>query len=294
MAKSENVVSCLRNERVIARFVPRENAMAGNNPKHVLYGGMADTATKTYVVPQLKSGQLVNVLTDSEKAFLEQYLGLEDNALSVYNLKNNYWKSFKVTLKKEDNFLDLSKALDYIKYKVLLANKTLIAPNIQTLQDYPKATYEFVLIKEQDTLEVSTTRLDAKKECYKLLGQIEKNKDMLRVIISTITRQPQSPKTKLDALNLRAEELIDRNAKEFLRVAKDEYLPTKVLIHNAIEAGVINNRGGQLYMRDNGAPLCDNGEPTMSVAAAYLNKPKNSELKLLIEAKVNEYKNNEL
>lgn len=293
MTKTDTqLVSCLTNERVEVRFLPKENSMAGNNPKHVLYGGMAETSTRTFVVPQLKSGALTDVLTKNEKAFLENYLGLEDNALSVYKVENNFWKSFRVQLRKDSNVLDLSNGLDYIKYKVLLANKNSIAPSIQALQDAPKATYEYVLIREADAQKAVRSKLDDKKEAYKELGKIEGNKDTLRVVVETLTRTPVSSTMSADALAVKIDEFIDRDARTFLKVVQDEYLPTKVLIRNAIEAGVISNRGGQLFLREDGKPLCENGEPTMSVAAAYLNMPKNSELKLMVEAKVKQYKEN--
>ena len=292
MAKEEKMISCLTNERVLIKFVPKENAMAGNNPKHVLYGGMAESSTRTYVVPMLRSGQLKDVLTKNEKAFLEAYLGLEDNALSVYNIENNFWKKFKVTVRKEGESLNLSDGMDYIKYKVLLANSDLIAPSMQVLEDYPKSTYEFVLVRENEKIDASKARVDAKKQAYKVLGKLENDADSLRVIVETIKRQPVSSSTTLDVLNVMAEELVDADPKHFLKVAEDEYLPTKVLIRNGIEAGVILNRGGQLYMRDNNEPLCENGEPTLNVAAGYLNMPKHQNTKLLIEDKVKEYKEN--
>ena len=67
-----------------------------------------------------------------------------------------------------------------------------------------------------------------------------------------------------------------------------------MLIRDAIDAGVIANRGGQLYLRDSGGdvPLCEQGEPTLSVAATYLNMPKYNETKMLVEAKVQQYKEN--
>lgn len=292
MAREEKLISCLSNERVRIKFVPRENAMAGNDPKHVLYGGMAESSTRTYVVPQLRSGQLKDVLTKNEKAFLESYLGLEDNALSVYNIENNFWKKFKVTVRKDGDVLNLSDAMDYIKYKVLLANSDQIASSIKELEDHPKSTYEFVLVRENENLNASKGKMDAKKEAYKVWGKIDGDNDILRVIIETIKRQPVSSETSLDELNIIVEQLIDNDAKYFLKVVEDEYLSTKVLIRNGIEAGVIVNRGGQLYMRDNNEPLCENGEPTLNVAAGYLNMPKHQNTKLLIEDKVKEYKKN--
>ncbi len=291
---AKQLINCLSNERVMVRFLPKENAMAGNNPKHVLYGGMAETSTRTFVVPQLRSGQLTDVLTSDEKDFLENYLGMEDNALSVYRTEDNFWKKFKVTLQKNDNVLNLADAMDYIRYKVLLANKNLIAPNMQAVQDYPKATYEFVLIKDNENVNANKSRMDAKKEAYMLYGKIENDRDTMRVIVETLTRRPVSNNDSADSLAVKLDELIDRDVKAFLKVANDPLLPTKVLIRNGIEAGVIANRGGLLYLRDTGGdiPLCENGDPTMGAASTFLNMPKHNETKMLIEAKVNQYKEN--
>ena len=47
MAKVEDIkktfVNCLREERIIVRHIPRQSNMV-QNPKHVLYGGMAENA----------------------------------------------------------------------------------------------------------------------------------------------------------------------------------------------------------------------------------------------------------
>ena len=70
------LINCLRNERIIVRHIPKLSGMI-TNPKHILYGGMADDAVKTFVVPKLTTGTYVNVLTNNEMAFLEQYLGMD-------------------------------------------------------------------------------------------------------------------------------------------------------------------------------------------------------------------------
>ena len=78
---NDELVSCLRNEKIIVRYIPKMGGLWANttNPRHVLSGGMADTSFKTYVVPRLaSSGVYVNVLTNKEKEFLESYMGLED------------------------------------------------------------------------------------------------------------------------------------------------------------------------------------------------------------------------
>ena len=264
--------------------------MVGNNPKHVIYGGMAEGSIRKYVVPQLRNGQLVDVLTKEEKDYLEYYLGLQDNDLSVFKTHDNYWKKQMVVLPKEDSYLDLSNPNDYIKYKILLHNSNAIAPNLEALQTNPKATYEYVMVREDEENKVNRRRIDATKAAYKEYGKIENDADVMRVVIETITARPVSPTMNLDAMANKIDELIQNDAKLFLKVVQDPMLNTKVLIRNAIEAGVISNRGGQLYLREGSVPLCSKGEPTLSVAAAFLNEPKNQELRFTIEAKVNQYK----
>ena len=288
----EQLVSCLKNERVVIKHIPRENSMVGNNPKHVLYGGMAEGSTRTYVVPMLRNGQLVDVLTKEEKDFLEYYMGLEDNALSVHKAVDNFWKKQRVVLTKEDNYLDLSNPNDYIKYKILKHNSEFIAPNLEALQNNPKATYEYVMVREEEESRVNRKRVNATQAAWKEFGKIENEPDVLRVVIETLTSRPIAASMTLDSMVSKVDELITNDAKMFLKVVQDPQLQTKVLIRNAIEAGVIVNRGGQLYLREGNQPLCDKGEPTLSVAAAFLSTLKNQELRFTIEAKVAQYKEN--
>ena len=109
--EDNQTVSCLRNEKVCVRYVPRQSHMV-TDPKHILYGGMAEDAVKTFVVPKLTTGTYVNVLTNSEMAFLENYLGMEKGTLSVYKKQDNFWSDAnpqginKVKLRKQDNYLD--------------------------------------------------------------------------------------------------------------------------------------------------------------------------------------------
>lgn len=129
-SKEVEFVSPLRNEIVTVKFVPRQGKIT--DPKHVLYGGMAENAVRTYTVPRMANGVYKNPLTDSEKTFLEEYMGLQPNALSVYK---DYWDNYFVRVPKSGLRLDLSNANDYISYKVLLLNHNRIAPSLQALKD---------------------------------------------------------------------------------------------------------------------------------------------------------------
>ena len=292
-SEEEPTVSCLRNERVIVRYVPKSNSLI-TNPKHVLYGGMAEGSKKTYVVPRLSSGTFVNVLTKAEKAFLEEYMGLEYNALSVFNKNNNFWDDSNeegissVTLMKEDNYLNLSDPEDYIRYKILLANKDYIAPSLQELQDRPKASYQFVIISTGDETKMAKKNMSTTMQCYKEFGKIEDNADILRLIVETIEGKPTSPNTKLDFLQTRVNTLIQADSKLFLKVITDPMLATKVLIRKSIDNGSIIRRGNYHYLKNGNIPLCEtNEEPTLNIAAKFLNLPKNQEIKFSLEAKLN-------
>ena len=273
-------VNCLRNERVIIRHIPKESGMV-TNPKHILFGGMAENAVRTFVVPRLSSGVFVNILTDSEKAFLEEVMGLEYNALSIYKKVDNFWDDSnesgisRVRLTKQDNYLNLADPEDYIRYKILLANKDYIAPSLQALQDSPKATYQFVIISEGDETKSAKDNMSATMKCYKEFGKIENDINTLRVIVETIDGRPTAPTVKLEFLQGRINALIQADSKIFLRVITDPMLSTKVLIKRAIEAGLISNRGNYLYLKSDNTPLCEaNEEPTLNIAAKYLNSPK--------------------
>lgn len=282
--------NCLKNERILVRFVPKEDSNI-TNPKHILYGGMAEGAIKYYTVPIMSStGTFKNVLTDDEKAFLESYMGLEFNALSIYNKVNNFWANFTVRLTKRDNYLDLSDPNDYIKYKVLKANTDYIADSLQTLNDHPKATYQFVMIKEGESEKREEEKMSITMKCYKEYGKIEDDNDILRCIIELIDNKPIAKNTKSEFLKSRINSLIQADPKLFYKIITDEYLNNKVLIKTATEEGVIKRRNNLYYFED--TPLCPDGtESTLSVAAEYIGLAKNQDLKLRIEALLQKAKN---
>lgn len=288
-------VSCLKNERIIIRFVPSPTAMV-QRKGHILSGGMAETATRSFVVPRLsKTGMFKNVLTDSEKTFLEKTMGLEINALSIYKKENNFWDDSnpngigRVILHKQDNYLDLSIPEQYIQYKILLANKDYIASSIEELENRPKATYQFVIISEGAETQKNLSKMDITMECYTEYGAVKKDKDTLKTIIEILEKRPISPNVKLDYLQSKINEYIQADPRKFYTVITDKLLPSKVLIKRAVEAGLIGTKNNTYYLRKDGSPLCEmNEESTLNNAAKYISSIKHQELKYMIEAQLKE------
>ena len=285
------LINCLRNEQVIVRYLPKQSRMV-SNPKHVLFGGMAENATRTFVVPMLSSGRYVNVLTDDEKDFLEDIMGLPKNAMSIYKKVDNFWDDTneagisKVTLRKQDNYLNLANVEDYIRYKILIANKDYIAPSLEALETHPKATYQFVILTEESETKSARKGMTILMQCYTAYGKIEDDVDALRIIIETLTGITVHKNTKKEFLQTKINELIQSNSKMFLKIATDPLLQTKVLIRKCIESGLVAHRGNQYYIREGNVPMCEDGEPTLNVAAQWINLPKNQEIKLSLEAKL--------
>ena len=290
--ESKPLVNCLKNQKVIVRYILRQK---GNitNPKHVLYGGMAEGAYRTFTVPRLTSGNYVNVLTNEEKDFLEDIMGFEPNTLSIYKKQDNFWSVTnpmgisKVKLTKRDTYLDLSSPEDYIRYKILLANRDFIAPSLNALQDFPKASYQYVIIEEGAEDKQAADKMSTTMKCYKEYGKIETDFEKLRLIVETIDGRPVAANAKLEFLQNKINEMIQSDSRMFIKIITDPLLDTKVLIRQAIEAGLIAKRGNFLYLKSDNSPLCENGEePTIQIAAKYLNSPKRQDILFALQAKL--------
>ena len=289
----EESINPLTAEKAIVRFVPQQGGPEGDDPRHVLSGGKAEGAPDRFCVPILRStGAYKNVLTDSEKEFLEERLGLESNALSVYRKVNNYWDNYFVTVDKNGLTLDLLDPGQYIQYKVLLANTETIAPSLEDLQDRPKTTYRYVLVKEDDESRIENSKMDTTMQCYKEFGKIDSDKDTMCVLVELLDLRPYAVNTKTEFLRSRINQLIQADAKTFLKTITDPMLHTKVILRRAVELGKVSRRGDYYYLRSDNSPMCDGGQdPTLSNAAKWLNLPSHQDIKALLETEVGNARN---
>lgn len=280
----DELVNCLENERVIVRFIKRPSTMI-ENPKHVLFGGMSENATKIFTIPMLRNGSLKNVLTNSEKDFLESIMGLPANTLSIYNKTNNYWTNYFVRLGKTDTFLNLADPEDYIKYKVLLANEEEIAPNLETLENYPKASYQFVLIRENEESKMDNNAMSLGMEANRLFAELGDNKQALRIILEIMEGKPTSERVKIDFLKTQVYKRLSENPKVFISIVGDPFFKTRILVKRCVDYKIITKRGDFYYNAKDFTPLCKPGEdPVITNVLRYLNNPINQELKLTFEA----------
>lgn len=273
----------LPDEKVIIRHIPRNRGIATNVGKdHVMSGGMLINATKKYVAPLQRNNTVKNVLTDEEKATLEEMTGLN---LSVYG---DFWSDFYVTLRKEDNanILDLSQPMDYIAYKILSAlTKVNIAPSWEDRNR--NLDYEFAITRENELLVSSKKEFSTKSEAFKHYGKIESDRELLITVLKLLTNRPVSKDSSLDWIQAEVGKIVDTEPSRFLSVINDSGFHTKVLIHKGIDNNYIIKTGNRYSTKD-GLELCEAGSiPTLENAVEFLDNPKNQDIRSLIEAKIN-------
>lgn len=279
------LVNCLRKELVNVVLVKKKIEWITDS-NHPLSDGMADGTTATFVVPKLRNGELKNPLTKLEKDFLEDYMGLEPNALSIHKRpQENFWTNRQVIVQKKGTVLDLSTPMGYINYKILLMNTDTICPSLEELKLMPKATYKYVLVSDKEQYTANAEKATTRSKCWKEYLKIESKPNVLKSILESMTGEKVGGDIQLEYLQNRVSDLIESNAREFLSVVTDPLLQYKALLKEAVESNVVELRGDYYYY--NNTPMCGKDEnPTITVAARYVSNPKNQEILFSIQGRL--------
>lgn len=288
MAKTDNkeetkvTPSCLEAKTLIIKFYPRPRGFV-TNPKHILYGGMMEGAVRVLSVPLMRNGDYKNILTNDEKDFLEDYMGLGSDGLSVYKKVDNYWDGVRVKLEKGENFFNMSSPEDYIRAKVAMAHDNIVSPTFDTVQH--KQTYMFYVVKDGEKDEATSRKFTAKQEAYKLYGKFEDERDVLEYVCRAIRGSSVTKTTKMSVIQGWIGDIIESNTKELLLVLSDKQLKTKMLISKGIDCGALRLIEGQYYTAE-GKPLAEEGRSAdLQTAANFIDMPVNQPTRLKIETR---------
>lgn len=272
----------LPEEVITVKFIPRKRGMAANvGDDHVISGGMLDRASRKLSAPLQRNGSIANVLSTDEKNYLEEITGLN---LSVHG---DFWKNFKVSLFKADaaNKFDLSNPMDYLQYAILRAYKNTIAKSWKDRNK--RLEYQFAIVRSGEEEQEDIKAFNFKKEAFKMFGKIEDDRDKMFAVLKLLSNKPISKDSKLEWLQSKVGDYVDNKPKEFLNVVNDTSFEIKKLIHEAIDKGIILKQGNK-YSTEDGLELAEEGKiPSFDNAVAYLEDPRNDDVKALIEAKLN-------
>ena len=121
-------------------------------------------------------------------------------------------------------------------------------------------------------------------QAVKEFGKIDGDLDTMRVLAEILDSRPYAANSPAEFLRTRINSLIQADPRGFLNQITDPLLHTKVLIRRGTELGTLIKRGDYYYLKADNSPLCDSGEdPTLSVAARYLNQPSHQDIKFILE-----------
>jgi hypothetical protein len=275
----------LPNEIVTVKFVPKRKGMAANvEDNHVISGGMLTNATKTFYCPLTRKGRIPNILSDDEKEYLEKKTGLD---LSVYK---DFWTTFKVKLFKSNasNTFDLSDPMGFISVRLLEQYTDEIAHSWKQRDD--KISYMFAITRPGEEVNEKKVKLDVKFEAFKLYGKIENDRAKLLGALKLLSNQPISEASDLVWLQGQVQEYVDSSPTKFIQLVNDKSFETQILIKRGVAVGVIKKNGNKYESLD-GLELCKSGEAsTFANTVRFLDDDKNQEVRLLIEARIDNAK----
>ena len=169
------------------------------------------------------------------------------------------------------------KYFDQLKKEFLDGNKELITLSLAVPKD-------LILLNSP----IPTEELEKERKrvlCYELAKSLYDNFDALRCVIQTVTGRPVDAKTDINFLKNKCVEQIEVDPIRFAKILTDKLLPYKVLLNKAVDAKIVTKRG-TWHMYEGQAMSDGSEEPTFSVAAKFLSNPKNQEIKLSIEKKL--------
>ena len=276
----------LPNERVSIEIVNRARGPI-KDPKHEAYQ-LFGTATIDVCVPQDGQGNLIDPLTAEEREFFEDRtrsgMPFDAGELSVHNKESeNYWYTVLIKLDKNKRVLDLKNPKDYLDYKVLLANKELVAPSGDA--QFDKVTYRFALISSDYTEKTTLSEADIQERAWTKFGEIRNNRSHMSNILKNYGRRPSEESTD-DFLRTEITKLIKNDIKRFLEVAEDDLLDDKIFVNKAVRAGAIRIVHGK-YVLPGGDALANKGDVANMVnAIAFIQSPENQEIYATIKERV--------
>jgi hypothetical protein len=267
---------------------------------------MYDNTKMIITVPlSAQTGELIDPLTKEERDYFESKeasgLDFAKGDLSTYKKTNyqqgvyNYWHTYEYRLKKDQSIvdnqttldiLDLSKPMDYIKYKVLLSNSGnggLVAASWD--DRFEQGTYKIALVDSEYEEESKASKLDKLGEAYAFAKKISKSHTKMYEFLSVYwleNRDGNKPSldSTVDWLKAEISKIIDKNVDAFLDTINSNY-EEKLIIHNGMKCGAIS-RPGHTFVLADGTPIGS----SVAEAILYFKDERHNEEKLRLIAQI--------
>lgn len=279
-------VNVLRNEKVIIRFIPK-NDRYGN--KHLLKGGMHRDG-KQVLTPWRLNGVIREYNTDGSLFLTEREINSLSAALgySIAYSNEKFWSSpnLHLVLVNGDTVLDLRNPFDYIKLKIAYSYDLKIAKSWAERNTI--LTYKWAIIRDNEDVDESLNNLNINKKAYMLYGKYENNKQILLYLYHKLEFKHADPNIKLKTLQSWFDELIEKKTKLFVTYIEDPLIEEKTLIYRAIREGLLIKTTNDILRYGDVLLTEDTALGGEDVAAAYISKNINQNVKFELTAKITE------
>lgn len=231
----------------------------------------------------------VNIFkSDEEQTWFEKKLSVPTGTLSTYDRDNKYWNEFLVRIPADGFTLNLANVTDFLSYRVLLANETLIAPSWGQRTD--DGRYRFALVESGfEDVEINTKK-DRMKKAYIAFGKIEDSADKMIDILNVLGKKIKNKSSvSMDFLKAEINRIIDdpSTIESFISILEDNDFEYRVLIDKALNAKAIYRIDKNGYRLPKGEEAIADDTKEM---IDWLKNPKNSikveTIKAQIEATV--------
>jgi hypothetical protein len=246
---------------------------------------MFTNTNANYVVPIDTHGNLRLEATDEELKALEKAFSLPEGSLNPNRPdKDNFWKSFKTSLKlsKEGMTLNLSNPNDYKLYIIAKSNPELIAPDWNSRLD--KGTYKFAIVDEADITKAKAEEADVNSEVWTAFGAISTSDTKMRNVLQILNMGSNikvSKSASSDFLKSELKKFAEKDPRKLLSVVKDPDFTLKADILSAVDVKAITKDGLKYYIT--GQP---DAKMTFDALVEYLKNPENQDILLEIKERI--------
>jgi hypothetical protein len=261
--EKENTVNYLINRKVTVRKMTKN--WSGTK-------AFTDAIQVLYVPVDSRTGSLRYVFdTEEEREFFEEALGLPEKSL----VKNSeYWKVNGASIKGEEIVLDLSMPEHVIEYKILLANKRLVAPSLDAYAANPTAQY-CIIEEAAEAKKVNDSR-KVKKEAYTLFAKMS-FAEQLNYLVAT-GRRPNS--TAPEIIEKAVGDDVENNPQFFINVITNPKYEGFILLERALQEGILRKSGPAIFYNQ------DMIGKDREAAVDYLFDKGNQEILLIVKGEI--------
>lgn len=248
------------------------------------------SSSNQYVAKINRNGVKRSPLTPQETEFFENSeksgLPFKRGDLSVHNKVNNFWeedKTARIRMTGKAFRLDLSIAMDYILYKILLSNEDKVCPDPAWLTDSRnKITYKYCIEPENYKDISKEDDFDKNAQAWAFVNQISNNKtEMINFLAVLYPNKILTSSASMTDVKAKFQDAIKTNINKFIQTLNTEDRTLIATVRRAIKEKHLLVEGLSHKL-----PTGDVIGNNFNEVIEYLKNPANQEVLDILEARL--------